>query len=277
MELVRSEAALPHPPGSRVFRASRLVMAIAAVTLTGGGVAYGWFVFAGAPWPFWIGFAIYALIVVPIYVAMCIRSFSRHNWLFRVSSEGLAVRFHSWARGRAAESMPEVLLLRWDEVEHVQRIDQAMREQTGDGERRWTQRELEVVVAPELSDEIGVALLESLNDPRDKTRRIRGGVRHHPVRWVEDGVIRLTMRGKHDLVRPGPAAAERAFGQYIRVEPRLVIDHRPTEDMDDAEFRAKLFELVDSGQTIQAIRLTRERRGCSLAKAKAEVDAAAAR
>ncbi len=277
MELVRSEAALPHPPGSVIFRASRLALTIAAVTLTGAGVAYGWFVFAGAPWPFWVGFALYVLIVMPIYVVMCFRSLSRHNWLLRVSPEGLAVRFHSWARGRAGGDASEVVLLSWAEIEHVQRVDEVMREQTSDGTQKWTRKALEVHVAPELSDEIGLALLESLRGTSERSGRVRGGVRHHPVRWVEDGVIRLTLRGKNDFVRPGPAAAERALAQYVRVAPGIKIDRGSTKDLDDAGFRAKLYDLVDSGQTIQAVRHVRERRGCSLAEAKAEVDAAAGR
>lgn len=274
MELVRSEAALPHPAGSLVFRASRLALTVAAIALTGVGVAYGWFVFGGAPWPFWIGFALYVLIVVPIYIFMCIRSFSRHNWLLRISPEGLAVRFHSWARGRAGGGAPEVLLLDWEEVEHAQRIDERMREQAGDSVRRWTRKEIELHLASGSGDEIGLALLENLKGTHDRSGRVRGGVRHHPVRWVEDGVIRLTLRGKNDFVRPGPAAVERALAQYVRVEPRLKIERGSTNDLDDAGFRATLYDLVDSGQTVQAVRLVRERRGCSLAEAKAEVDAA---
>jgi len=232
-----------------------------AVIVAGGAPVFGWF------------FTCFAFLLWLLFLTSFLNAFRSENWLMRYSPPRLFIKFRSLRNHRLPDSDPVVLELDTSEIGWIRKV----KEKVITRGRRGARTELRQYL------EIGLKRNDQL--PELKGRIIEEQQRHHKgMRWLHypvqvlDDVIRIEWRGGGSWITPNVDAVIDMLRSVVQVrqEQSNVHDYisRPA---DKARQEEMILELIERGQLMEAIELTRECHRCSLSEAKDFVEGLAGR
>jgi hypothetical protein len=271
---------IPHGPGDIVFRQRRLGNAIAALLSTTAAAA-GLFAPSLGPHFGWeIGPAVYFSYffgaLLTLFAAFAItalkRSLAPTNWLLRLAANGIYLRYRSYLNG----DYPGEAVAAFIPVSAIGRIRPAIEKSTRIGSKgskyNATNRRLEIIVR-----DADLAPFKSQIE-RERTRRIatklgsKGVFRHYPVRIRNADTIEIDWRDTQSSVKPGLKAAVAILGRRFATLPETKTARTDPDHAGRQEQEAQIIALVERGETIQAIKLTKRLYGLSTTEARIFVD-----
>ena len=271
---------MPGAPGDTVFRQAiwvNLVAAVVSVLLTVG------FLLGPIAAP-WFGQSLGAMGLLNYFVGACFGLFAwltcralkmaraPTNWVMRLAPNGIYLRYRSYLNGDfpgepVAAFIPSGAIA-WTGpvIEKGSRID-------SDGDRvAVTHRRLEIKLRDPGLDDLKQQIAH------ERKRRIpsrfgsKGVFRHYPVRVVGDDVIQIDWRDAQTSTRPGLKAAAAILARRY---PSREAEHRERPDADGLDRRGQenqIIALVEAGDIIQAVKLTKRLYGLSTTDARAFID-----
>ena len=266
--------AVPLTEGETAFRTSPLAMAVFAAVLAAAPVAAVtlWLTRGGLPWGV-RAIAVVCALLFLVFAPAARRGFGRDNWILRLRPEGLALNIRShWNAGLSGEDAVVAMIAR-QEVKGVRRVAgrRVVPGLSGRGRDESTAEEvvcLDVLLAHERTEE----LAEALRRERAHRGRGRAHFQHYPVRLVAPDCIRVTWRDRRGRVVPGiERALEVLSGSLLRLE-HVELDQRSWRELEGGDLDGFVLELVESGDTMEAVKVLRLRHGWDLARAKTFVD-----
>jgi hypothetical protein len=212
--------------------------------------------------------ALFAAFLVPAIRA----TFDEQNWLVRNGDAGLRVKFRSYLNRKWPAE--DVVVVRFDrhEIEFVRAARERFVSRNAEGGDRITWLSY---LDLKLRDDVDTSELKRrLAEERDR-KPPAGASKWHdaPVRLIEDRIVRIEWSSASRRVTPRLPAAVNRVGSLAPIAPphQFVTDLRttPAERRDRED---QILQLVERGETLQAIRRARELYGYSLADAKRFVD-----
>ncbi len=145
-------------------------------------------------------------------------------------------------------------------------------ERTTEGETMVWRRFLEIKLHGDDTSE----LTERLRDERQRTAPGVMGwktkVLHYPVRLLLDAIVQLEWRSPGTSIRPGIDRAIEILGRWYRVADALDEDQPSPDRLDRAQQEARLIEMTERGEIMNAIGLAKEIYGFDTTQAKKIVD-----
>lgn len=273
MQILSSEQ---HPPWSAevVCRQSR-VMSLAATLVYIG-------LFAGLPATFWFagevpdwlaaGIGLFAAIVLPFCLRNFIATLRASNWTLAMNPDSVWLNLRSYSNHRF-EPGQTVVLLSYRDLASVHKHVIQRTTPTGDGVASWTERSLELRLRQSDS-----GLLKRAIDVERKRQTskswfgglvtVRGRSNHVPIALVDNDVIRVRWRSRHDFLRPGLDHVLDRFSIYVNVAD----DNREREAdeslISDEQMDTRVLQLVEAGDKLDAIKLLTLHRGFTTTEAK---------
>lgn len=194
------------------------------------------------------------------------------NWLVRLQTSGILVKYRSYLNPRLPAEEPVVVSIPFSEIEWVRK--NRMRQYipggtTGDDELRFhTYAELKIRNESNLKElEKHLAAERQVQGQYLKTwygNRRRGISRHYPVYIAGDGVVRIEWR-----VRPKVSAFLADMKSYVPETPgiRSSLDYRNADKLTAKQQEEILLELLATGDRIGALRAARHLYGFDTTRA----------
>lgn len=265
MQLMRLSE-VPIRQGDRVFRHSpeRAVFAVGCVGIAIAGLlVLGWQRGSGLAY-YLAGVLLVGMLVMRRFVSA---RFRPSNWLLRMGGEGVFLQFRSYLNCHFPESDHTVVFIPYREIRAIRRVDERSEIPYRDLDRPFVERSTErrrCLVEFELSGDTSL-FAKALDDER--ARRPPGATlyRDYPARFSSPGCVRVEWN-----VAPGAQAFLDAMGHRTAIaaatEKRQ--DYVDLAGLGREEQEARLRELVDAGQTIDAIYVARKLYACDLAQAR---------
>lgn len=243
-----------------------LVFAVALFVLGIRGGIHGPRVHFPAPLAYWIG-GLCALIAL-----FCLASFrarlKRSNWLLRCNQSGILVKYRYYGNWRMPADDVQVVGLDYAEIAWARKTND---ERTtfglsGEKQTHWLSFLDLCLVKPDTSE-----LQARLDAERHREWSVR--VLLYPVEVLPDGIVRVSWKGCGG--GRNPDAALRYLGRFVRiadpVSGRTDLT-TPSITLTAEEQDARIKKLLQSGDRMGAIKLTREVYDCSLSDAVAYVE-----
>jgi hypothetical protein len=263
-----TQAQVERRPDDLVVRQSRWTAAASATAFAGiaAGVAaavqLGWL-----PGFFWVSAVILGLIaLLPLgQLRAALRS---SNWTVIARGDVLFVKLRSYLNHHFDADDEVVLELTASDVGAARERVQQMQSTLGDGTVRWTQVDVEFDLDGDTTD-IADAL-EAERHRRPPHRAVSSHSRHRPVSMPAEGTIRIAWRGRQDRLTPAASSLLDRLGPAVPTD--VTDEDRRPDTLSGDEVDALVLDLAESGATIDAVKLLRERYGYGLAEAKQFVD-----
>jgi hypothetical protein len=211
-----------------------------------GTVILGWLAF-------WFG--LFALMARRVHRARRLPS----NWLVRVQSGGLLIQFRSYLNHHFSSEDASIVFLSFSDIAWMRRhkvrrnVPGITRADDTPGNVRYAEFKLR--------DELVPLLDARLRDERQKkgprSRRLGGGTimsRHYPLQVVQGGLVRIEWN-----VRPRLKVFLQEMERRIEVRAPLGSsqDYRLLQNLSKEEQEKRLLELVETGDTIGAIKVAK--------------------
>jgi hypothetical protein len=226
-----------------------------------------------APFPWWvkiIGAGLGGLVIRCLFEYVR-KSWSRSNWLLQIAPDGLWINLRSYLNpelppGRTVVHLP------LDEIEQACEHVWKRAEKSNEGTTTWTDRYLDI----QLHDPVSAELRAELADERRRyvsrsyfrgivKSRSRNG--HVPVTILGDNTVRLAWRGRFDWVTPPLSHVLRELRGRITVRETTHSNLSTIEPLTSEEIDTLTLRMVESGDTMGAVKLLTDRRGYSLTAA----------
>ena len=223
----------------------------------------------------WLGYyaASVILLCLLIYHKSITARFQASNWLVRMTDDGLFIKFRSYLNCHFAAQDYTVVFLPFAEIRSAKQVDDVLHVPDRDDNNRPIQtlrkrRSLELELAGD-SRQLAIALNSEKENVRARTR-IRAenpSTRYHhfPVELAAPDRLRIEW-----CVVPSAQTILDALIRHTLVRPaeQSARDVGALEKLSRAEQEAHLLELIESGETINAIAAARRLYGYDLAAAK---------
>lgn len=249
------------------------IIATGFAVLAAGGVALA--IVVGAPWwayllaVLWGG--IMALIAMA-YWSVFQAARKPSNWLLRADDSGLFIKIRSYRNHAIRSDEPDVLVLPRRSVTWLRRQLRTVNRR--DSDNNWSRQRthiLDIKLADDAwLDAIGAQLKVERGLWAEGGRsRSRHG--HYPVS-VGDGVVQVAWRDLADSARPKLPRALAELARWYRIEADSTTAEHPAGVASSKEQEDQIVALLQAGETIQAVKLTRELYGLGLKDAKDFVD-----
>ncbi len=271
MKLLKASE-IPHLQDELVFRHSKWIALILPLFIGGiaGGIAFAAYhvssvilgIFAALMW-----------LLFYVMLGSIGSAWSERNWLLRISPNQIVIQFRSYLNRHFPDTDPIAVALSKDEILSVGCARESISVPGAEVNERWVQNYsfLDLRLEPAIVSEIAQALKNERDRLAPKIGVSRMKYIHNPVFLVEPDLLRLTWRGRSDLIFPSiKKALELLKSQKIPLhnEPAPVFTQSNTE----SELRTKLLFLCESGDKIAAIKIARKHLGMDLAEAKKYVE-----
>lgn len=269
-------AHVPPQPGERVFAYSRCRAVLAAALLAGlafGAIFYAWA--RGA----WLGYYIggVLLLCLMIFHKLITARFRSSNWLVRATNDGLFVKFRSYLNAHFDDRDLTVVFFPYSEITAATlvRLVRELADREGSHESRGTRstrRAVELEVAIDC-----IELSKLLANERERifgksvvgAGKISTRYQHMPVRLTALRRLRVDWG-----VVPDPQSLIEILARHSIAWETAVdeTDFTRLEKLPKAEQEARLLELIEGGDKLGAVALTRRLYAFDLARAKEFVE-----
>ena len=193
------------------------------------------------------------------------------NWLLRAAADGLHVKYRSYLNYKFPAEDPVVAFIPKQEVAWI-RVRRQDSERTIEGETMVWRRFLEIKLHGDDTSE----LTERLRDERQRTAPGVMGwktkVLHYPVRVLPEAIVQLEWRSPGTYTRPGIDRAVEILGRWYRVADTVDEEQPLPDKLDRAQQEARLIEMTERGEVMDAVVLAKEIYGFDTTQAKTFVD-----
>jgi len=209
--------------------------------------------------------------------------FQPTNWLVRLSDAGLYVQFRSYLNYHLLREEPTVVFIRHEEIRSVRLVRQRRAIPNMDGARTQLDsvseqrgRLVEIDLAAD-SSLLAQALANEVRLRGAKEPHWYGSAstlyKDYPARLASPTLLQLEWK-----VVPSAGAFLKAMQRHTDIAASVEVpeDYVHLEGLSREEVEERLLELVETGQTILAIRIARELYSYDLTQARAFVDSLAA-
>ena len=276
IELIR-DADVPETAVGATFRYSRMTAAlVAGLMLSGGGALLAVGQLQGNPFAYYLAALVFVFLW--IYQSMVLARFRSTNWLARVTDRGLYVKFRSYLNHHFPDGDPTVIYIPFREMSLTRVVRELLKTTDTDGSGSNFRRR--TVIEIELKDdapEIERALAAERNAPAAKIARWYGNsagrYRHYPVRMATQRIVAIEWG-----VTPRPATFLGMMAVHTPVEAsEITRDYTALGGLTRDEQESRLLELIEAGDEMDAVRLTRSLYGYDLTAAKRFVEGLAGR
>ncbi len=180
------------------------------------------------------------------------------NWLLRAAADGLHVKYRSYLNYKFPTEDPVVAFIPRQEVAWI-RVRRRDSERTTEGETMVWRRFLEIKLHGDDTSELS----ERLGDERQRTAPGVMGwktkVLHYPVRVLPDAIVQLEWRSPGTSIRPGIDRVLEILGRWYTVADALDEHQPPPGKLDRAQQEARLIEMTERGEVMNAIVLAKVR------------------
>ena len=269
MRLLRL-AEVPVTDRDTVYRASparALTFALLGAA-TGGALLWaGWY--AHSWLPAYIAGVIFLFLL--LFRRLVTARFRPSNWLVRLADQGAYVQFRSHLNFHFPAGDQTVVFLPYNEIRAARLVRERRSIPTrdaGDRSGSVTEQRRRLVELDQAADTKELA--QALHDEVAR-KAPPGSARwgHYPVRLTSDTTLQVEWR-----VVPGPRLFLEALSRYTVIDaPRKdVLDFTRLDQKGRVEQEKRLLELVETGDTMAAIKIARELYDYDLAEAKALVE-----
>jgi hypothetical protein len=257
-----------YPVASSVFglliAAAVMVASTVAIMRVSSGTIFGILLLAWIT--FWFG--IFVLVLIKV-----LRDRLRPtNWLVRVQTAGLMVKYRSYLNPSLPKEDPIAVLIEFSEIESIRqhRIDRNIPGGTiGDDElRSHVYAELQLRNTSQVKElQTHLASERQARGPYLKTwygGRNTAVARHYPVQVTNAGLVRIEWS-----VRPRLSRFIEEMSPYLQAIPavRSSVDYRQAANLDKKEQEEILLELLEAGDRIGAVRAAKHLYGFDTTRA----------
>lgn len=268
-------------PGEVTFRERRLphVLATAITAAISAALLFNSVLaqrLGAEPLPAAVGFVggVGSALLALLFFAGFRASLRRSNWLLRAAADGLYVKYRSFRNYKFPAEDPIVVLIPRPEVAWIRarRQDSVRPTRKHEGAQTVRRRFLEIKL-------YGGDLSELDERLRDERRRTAPGVMgsktkvlHYPVRVLPDAIVQIDWRSPATGISPRIDRAIRILGRWYRVAD--AVDERQVSPgkLDRAQQEARLIEMTERGEVMDAVVLAKEIYGFDTTQAKTFVD-----
>ncbi len=261
----------------KIFRYPILPHVVAVIIFGGLMICSLWFSLKIDSYPYWDGFpkpllwliAFFMMVFTLMAARMLKACASSGNWLVRVSSDRVLVKFRSVYNFHFQNRDLQAFSLSVRDISSVRVVRHKFTPTNLDREVRITNF-LELKIAQENLTELEKLLAQErvTQDPRRGNYRYRS--LHYPVEVLLPDLVRLDWTG----IRPGIKEAVAVFSKYCSVaaETRSEFNTAQFGRLSRAEQEQRILELAQRGDQILAAELARQMLGGTLGQAKQWVD-----
>ena len=271
-------ADVPSVTQGRVCRQSRLVSIVGAAAMLAMMFGVPSFLLWQAQPPMWVVVLILLFdgLILTWLGGIAIKSLRNTNWLLQIAPDGVWINLRSY-QNRDFAPAATVLFVPYAEIASVSPLVVKRSERNGDRTVVWTDRYLDVQLVDPAAAEVAAEIAE-------ERRRTLPGVHlgglvtsnsrsnHVPVTLPSDQVLRLAWRGRYDFVVPSLKKVLRELAVHCTITESTVHDVTDVNTLSDQELDRLILDSVETGDTLGAVKLLRDKRGYSLKDAKEFVD-----
>ena len=207
---------------------------------------------------------------------IAIKSLRNTNWLLQIAPDGLWINLRSYLNRDFAPAAT-VLFVSYAEIASVSQQAVKRSECTGDRTVVWTDRYLDVQLVDPAVAEVAAEIAEERRRTLPGTHF--GGLvtsnsrsNHVPVAMPSEQVLRLAWRGRYDFVVPSLKKTLRELTAHCTITDSTLQDVTDVNTLSDQELDRLILDSVETGDTLGAVKLLREKRDYSLKDAKEFVD-----
>lgn len=271
MRLLRM-AEVEQTPNDLVFRHSRFRALLFLLIAVSGGLLLLYRARTGFTPGYYL--ATVDLLCLALFSRFISARFRHSNWLARMNDLGVFVQFRSYLNYHLPPEDLTVVFIAYGEILSARLLKERVTvpdRQNGGSETQYM-RYLELELAGDLGP-LAVALEQETAEKAPMQRRWYGQsstlYQDHPVRMELPSVLQVRWQ-----VVPSSKKFLNALRPYttIRDTVSLKEDFTQLESLSHDQQMQKLHDLVQRGQTINAIYLARKLHGCGLAEAKGIVE-----
>ena len=200
--------ALPHPPGSVIFRQSPLKSLIGLLVLDTISTVLAVSIISGKlPWGLWLLVGVFAL-VNPFLIRSFLRSLSPGNWAMRLEDRAVCVRFRPAHRQNDATDTPSACRIPFELIESVCSVQEKFRRRSKSNRNStesWTEYSMQFSLTEGGASDLFIAIQDDRRagsvDPTTNKRRAFI-VHNYPVRMPDPDTLRLKFHGSADWITP---------------------------------------------------------------------------
>jgi hypothetical protein len=227
-------------------------------------------------WVRWI-MAAFVMLIAGVFATMLRKTYGRENWLMSLDRRsGIWIKFRSYANEHFSDDDEVILQLKPEEIAWAGLTKERwLRPDIGDsGNTTQLSTYLDIGLKTTDTQELSRRLSEERNR-RAPGKIIQTKYQDYPVRLIENSTLRLVLRNQSDRIIPAPQQILDAVSSFTGVKIRGMENktlNTATPAKDSAAMDSQIRELIERGETIEAVKLTRKLYGCSLAEAKQKVE-----
>jgi hypothetical protein len=215
-----------------------------------------------------------SLVVFALVALAILRAALRpSNWMLRVAHNGLYLKYRSYRNHDfSPEDLTVVFIPRAEIVWLRGRIEDDVLPARGQDNSDLRKRRHQLLI--KLHDDDQAALDDQLRQERQRWspgRRVKGKVRHYPVRVLPGGLIEVDWSGSVGLGR-----ALRLLGRTYRIEQQEQYKQAGFDGLTDEELEARLMAFAERGDTISAVIVAKRLYGYDTTEARKFVEELAA-
>jgi hypothetical protein len=199
-------------------------------------------------------------------------AFRSENWLLRIAPDGLWINLRSHHNRQFAPART-VLFVPYLEIAGVSSRTIRRVEKNNGRTVMWTDQFLDVRLHDAALPEVATEISEERR--RRTTGSHFGGFitssgrnNHVPVTLPTDNVLRLTWRGRFDIVVPSLAKTLGELAAECTIDEPVAEGPADLQTLSAEEVDRQILERVEQGDTLTAVQLLRDQRGMSLKEAK---------
>lgn len=261
---------------AKVFRAGRVLNSLIAAVFAIAFAVLGLLCFVGRakiPLLIVVPCTMLAAFIVKWMIDIIVSLWRSSNWTMAVQPDGVWLNLRSCFNHRFVEAQT-LLHLRYENIVSVRRCGRLV-SASMQGDAKYKQTSLELTLAESIdAPQIKSAIAEE-NRRETPARGVffksTSRTKHTPVSIVEIRVLRIPWNGPMSGLTPNINEAIRLLSPNVTVVEAADLKKVNWQEMSDEEFDDMILETLIQGQTIEAARLLRNRKGMSLSDARAFV------
>ena len=253
-------------PGDRVFRHSPAKALMVGLGVIGAGAGL---IVLGQHGDSVLAYYLAGVMFVSLLVMhkFILARFESSNWLVRMNEEGIFLQFRSYLNHHFPEQDFTVVFVPYREIRSVRQVDERREIPYRDLDRPHTEktsvRHLRLVEFEVMGDT--AALEKALADERMQLPRNATLYKHYPVRMASSGRVQVEW-----TVTPGLEVFLKSMRRYTNTaEPAKILqDYTKLAGQSREQQEQRLLELIQAGQTLDAVYIARKLYSYDLKEAK---------
>jgi hypothetical protein len=257
VQIRKSDLVYRHSPARAMVVAICMIIASVALVWLGSGLAY-----------YVAGVLIVSLLVMHNFI---LARFRLSNWLARMNDEGLYLQYRSYLNHHFPKNDPTVVFLLYAEIRSARLVDERSEIPYRDLDQPLAEKSTERrrrLVELDLAGDVS-AFEKALAEERAKRPANATLYKDYPVRMASPTCVQVNWS-----VVPGADEFLDALGQYTNIAPTTQEsnDYVNLEGQSREDQERRLLELIEAGQTIDAVYIARKLYSLDLTQAKSFVE-----